>query len=181
MLIPYEVITCNVNLLDHINSAKSISETMCRLIIFFSLSFLTDSLLAQELSRPDTVTIMSDQFELKALLWHPTAGSNWPAIVFCHGSLETNDTSHDLPKEISLLGSLFAKRGYLFLGLFRGGRPIKKPGIPPILWRGHSRAKDRQNATKYRSINSNRLTQGISFQRFHLCAEERMLTQTVLA
>jgi len=101
-------------------------ETMRRLVLTILIVYLTDPLNAQQLAAPDTVTIHSGQYQLKGLLWHPAQGSHWPAIIFCHGSYETTDTLDDLIQDVSLLGSVFARQGYLFLGVFRRGAGLSK-------------------------------------------------------
>jgi carboxymethylenebutenolidase len=81
---------------------------------------------AQELTSPDTVTIPSGKLMLKGLLWHPAGTGSFPTIIFCHGSYESYDTRYDVIQQTSVLGPLFAKNGYLFLGLFRRGVGISK-------------------------------------------------------
>ena len=80
---------------------------------------------AQDLTLPDTVSVISGNLSLKGLLWRPKDGGPFPALIFCHGSYETN-TQYDAVKQTSLLGPLFAKNGYIFLGLFRRGTGLSK-------------------------------------------------------
>jgi dienelactone hydrolase len=89
---------------------------------FFSIQCLN----AQNQVRPDTITVLSGKLVLKGLLWHPVGKSVSPAIIFCHGSYETPDSLYDPVEQVSVLGSLFAKEGYIFLGLFRRGTGLSK-------------------------------------------------------
>jgi len=80
----------------------------------------------QVLNTPDTIIVHSGKFELKALLWHPAAVEKLPAVIFCHGGYETGDSTYDVVQNVSSIGSLFAKHGYVFLGLFRRGVGLSK-------------------------------------------------------
>jgi dienelactone hydrolase len=80
---------------------------------------------AQEQISPDTITISSGKLLLKALLWKPTGDGPFPAIIFSHGAYETND-QHDPVQQTSVLGEIFAKNGYVFLGPFRRGTGLSK-------------------------------------------------------
>jgi dienelactone hydrolase len=80
----------------------------------------------QVLNTPDTIIVRSENLELKALLWHPAAVEKLPAVIFCHGGYETGDSTYDVVQNVSSIGSLFAKHGYVFLGLFRRGVGLSK-------------------------------------------------------
>ena len=84
-------------------------------IAFISCAF------TQELGVADTVIVQSGNLRLKGLLWRPKTVGKLPSIIFCHGSYETGDTSHDVIENISSIGPLFARHGFIFLGLFRRG------------------------------------------------------------
>ena len=83
-------------------------------------------LYAQNFANPDTVTVPSDRLQLKALLWRPTGSPPFPAIIFCHGSYESNDTSYDPVRQISSIAPIFANNGYIFFGLLRRGVGLSK-------------------------------------------------------
>ena len=83
--------------------------------------FLVFSIKLVHAQIPDTVTIRSGELRLKGLLWRPTGDGPFPTLIFCHGSLGGSDTIHDAVREASVLGPLFVKNGYIFLGLFRRG------------------------------------------------------------
>ena len=85
------------------------------LVAFFTCCF------TQDLHIPDTAIVRSGNLTLRGLLWHPDAVGKFPAVIFCHGSYETGDTTFDVVQNIASIGPLFAKHGYLFLGLFRRG------------------------------------------------------------
>ena len=90
------------------------------------LLFFTIKLPAQNIIPPDTITVGSDKFQLKGLLWQPAGSGSFPAIFFCHGTYETNDKRFDPVQQASVLGSLFAKNGYIFFVLFQRGVGLSK-------------------------------------------------------
>lgn len=81
---------------------------------------------AQNPGSCDTVEVESDQLQLKGLLWRPEGMGTFPAVVYCHGSYETNEAQYDVVQQTSVLGPLFAKNGYIFFGLFRRGTGLSK-------------------------------------------------------
>ena len=90
------------------------------------ICYSTGNVHGQALALPDTVTVASGELALKAMLWRPLGKGPFPAVIFCHGSYETNDTRYDVVQQTTVLGHLFTKNGYLFLGLFRRGTGISK-------------------------------------------------------
>jgi len=82
---------------------------------------LIHQLYAQDLKKPDTVSIQSGDLTLKGLLWRPAGHGTFPTVIFCHGSYGGDDTIHDPVHDASLLGAMFARKGYIFLSLFRRG------------------------------------------------------------
>jgi carboxymethylenebutenolidase len=88
-------------------------------IAFVIACCLIGHLYAQNFVRPDTIFVRSGNLTLKGLLWHPAGHGHFPAIIFCHGSYGGADTTN--PMQQIVLGPLFAKRGYVFLDLFRRG------------------------------------------------------------
>ena len=105
---------------------SQIAKVVKPVFISILLSYLLTGLHAQLPEQPDTVTILSGRLSLKGLLWHPVGSVVFPAVIFCHGSYETNDLRYDAVKQTSVLGPLFAKNGYVFLGLFRQGTGLSK-------------------------------------------------------
>jgi dienelactone hydrolase len=99
---------------------------MKKFFVAFILLYSFIETYAQTVTIPDTVTVRSGKLTLKGLLWHPPGVGKFPAIIFCHGGYETNDTTYDLVKNISTIGSVFARHGYVFLGLFRRGIGLSK-------------------------------------------------------
>ena len=89
-------------------------------IVIFSWSCISHSY-AQGLANPDTIAVQSCNLQLKALLWRPTGSPPFPAIIFCHGSYQSNDTSYNPVKQISSIAPIFAKNGYMFFGLLGRG------------------------------------------------------------
>ncbi|MDP4261958.1 MAG: alpha/beta fold hydrolase [Bacteroidota bacterium] len=75
---------------------------------------------AQDFMGPDTVSVESGKLTLKALLWRPAGHGPFPTVIFCHGSYGGADTTDPL-QQTHLLGPVFARKGYLFLMLFRRG------------------------------------------------------------
>jgi dienelactone hydrolase len=76
---------------------------------------------AQNFSGPDTVTIQSGALTLKGLFWRPLGNGPFPTVIFSHGNYGPADTLYNPLLQISLLGPLFAAKGYNYLGLFRRG------------------------------------------------------------
>jgi carboxymethylenebutenolidase len=74
----------------------------------------------------DTVIVQCENLKLKGLLWRPNRPGKLPTVIFCHGGYETAETTYDLVENISTIGSVFAKRGYVFLGLCRRGIGLSK-------------------------------------------------------
>ena len=91
--------------------------------VFTTLVFVAfiNHCFSQDLKKPDTIIVRSGNLKLKGLLWHPSTVEKLPAVIFCHGSYETGDSTYDVVQNISSVGPLFAKHGYIFLGLFRRG------------------------------------------------------------
>jgi dienelactone hydrolase len=81
---------------------------------------------AQYVIIPDTVSIRSGDLTLKALLWRPAGYSLFPTVIFTHGSYPESDPNHDPIKEASVLGPLFASRGYMYMVIFRRGVGLSK-------------------------------------------------------
>ena len=84
-------------------------------VAFSTYFFAQDNVIA------DTVVVQSENLNLKGLLWRPNTSGRLPTVIFCHGSYETGDTSYDPVENISSIGPLFARHGYIFLGLLRRG------------------------------------------------------------
>jgi dienelactone hydrolase len=96
------------------------------LIISVLISYFAVGSHAQVPEPPDTVAVSSGNLLLKGLLWHPVGTGVFPAVIFCHGSYETNGLRYDVVQQTSVLGQLFARNGYVFLGLFRQGAGLSK-------------------------------------------------------
>jgi dienelactone hydrolase len=75
----------------------------------------------QDITVPDTVTVKSGTLSLKGLLWRPAGQGKFPTVIFCHGGFRDSESIHDL-----VVGPVFAKRGYIFLYLFRRGVGLSK-------------------------------------------------------
>jgi dienelactone hydrolase len=101
----------------------NVIKKTCALSIFLLFAF---EIFCGQKIIPDTVVIKSGNLQLKALLWHPLGQGQFPAAFFCHGGYETSDTTYDLVENISTIGSVFAKHGYVFLGLCRRGIGLSK-------------------------------------------------------
>ena len=65
---------------------------------------------------PRIVVVRSGSLHLRALLWRPQGRGPFPAILFSPGSGRN--------PQPEILGPLFAKHGYIFLGLFRRGQGL---------------------------------------------------------
>ena len=71
---------------------------------------------SQTVIGPRTIVVQSGSLKLRALLWRPSGRGPFPAVLFCPGSGQ-----HPEPR---ILGPVFAKHGYVFLGLFRRGQGL---------------------------------------------------------
>jgi carboxymethylenebutenolidase len=69
---------------------------------------------------PEILTVRTGGLALRAQLWRPTGSGRFPAVLFNHGSYNSTD---DLlpPSDPEILGSVFARHGYVFLCLYRQG------------------------------------------------------------
>jgi dienelactone hydrolase len=76
---------------------------------------------AQDFKGPDTVSVQSGKLTLKGLLWHPVGHGPFPTIIFCHGSYRDTDKIYNPVQQISSLGPVFARHGFIYFGLFRRG------------------------------------------------------------
>src|SRR6266850_3444014 len=70
----------------------------------------------QAVSGPRTIVVRSGSLKLRALVWRPKGRGPFPAILFSPGSGRN--------PQPEILGPLFAKHGYVFLGLFRRGQGL---------------------------------------------------------
>ena len=71
---------------------------------------------AQSQSRPRTIVVNSGSLKLRALLWQPKGEGPFPAVLFFPGS--------GLNPQPEKIGPVFARHGYVFLGLFRSGQGL---------------------------------------------------------
>ena len=94
---------------------------IARFTIIISVLLFKDEYLHAQDFIPDTVSVPSGNLTLKGLLWHPSGKGPLPTIIFSHGNYGGSDTIHDAVQQTSLLGPVFAKKGYMFLVLFRRG------------------------------------------------------------
>ena len=75
-------------------------------------------------TRPDQVVVQNGTITLRGLLWRPPGPGPFPAILFNHGSGRTREQLERLgpyERNAEVIGPLFARRGYVFLYLFRRG------------------------------------------------------------
>ncbi len=80
------------------------------------LQLFVGIVLAQSDTRPQTVVVSSGSLKLRARLWQPKGKGPFPAVLFCPGSGMT-------PRP-ETIGPVFARHGYIFLGLFRSGQGL---------------------------------------------------------
>jgi dienelactone hydrolase len=81
---------------------------------------------AQDFMIPDTISLQSGNLTLRALLWLPVGQGPFATVIFTLGSYPDSDTTHDPIKDASVLGPLFARKGYIYLTLFRRGVGLSK-------------------------------------------------------
>jgi dienelactone hydrolase len=97
-----------------------------RTTIIFIVTLYSLCNFAQDLIDKDTVSIKSGNLRLKALLWRPAGKGPFATVIFCHGNYASDDTVHNAIAEASVNGPLFARRGYIYLALFRRGVGLSK-------------------------------------------------------
>lgn len=107
-------------------------RTLCFSVIVFLSSSFVMSQLSQAVT-PQTVEISSGALHLKAFLWVPPGPGPFPAVLFNHGSGDT-DAGHTaglpITEAAEKLGPLFVKHGYAFLYLFRRGQGLSADQAP---------------------------------------------------
>src|SRR5258708_19074634 len=81
---------------------------------------------SQDFKGPDTVSVQSGQFTIKGLLWRPATAGSFPSVIFCHGSYAITDTIITPEQQVSSTGPVFARKGYIYLALFRRGVGLSK-------------------------------------------------------
>jgi len=82
-------------------------------LLVVSVATLTASPVGgQSVRGPETVVVASAGIRLRAFLWRPPGSGPFPAVLFNIG---------DVVGQPDTLGQLFARRGYVFLYLFRRG------------------------------------------------------------
>jgi carboxymethylenebutenolidase len=80
--------------------------------------------------RPDAVSrIHGTNVHLHALLWRPIGKGPFPAVLFNHGSYGRGDVL--TAEQANVLGTVFAKHGFVFLFLFRRGVGLSADQGPP--------------------------------------------------
>lgn len=136
------------------------NKTAKRLINFVIVFYLVAGVKAQVIERPDTVTVRSGNLLLKGLLWRPAGKRVFPSVIFCHGSYESNNLRYDAVQQTSVLGPLFARNGFIFLGLFRQGTGLSKDhgeSTANLMSRA-LKEKDKRNAIGFKCINCKQMT-----------------------
>jgi alpha-beta hydrolase superfamily lysophospholipase len=82
---------------------------------------------------PEIVAVPSGNLRLKGFLWRPTTPSPSPAVLFVHGSGDT-DAAHTsglaMADAAGKLGPVFVKHGYAFLYLCRRGQGLSADQAP---------------------------------------------------
>jgi dienelactone hydrolase len=71
---------------------------------------------------PDTVQVPSHELRLTALVWSPPGPGPFPAILYSHGLGADPADALSAPA----LGPVFARRGYVFMALFRRGEGLSE-------------------------------------------------------
>ena len=87
---------------------------VCSLLVVVYLASGVTAIQAQQ--QPRTLIVKSGSLKLRALLWQPKGDGPFPAVLFSPGS--------GLQPRPEIIGPLFARHGYVFLGLFRSGQGL---------------------------------------------------------
>ncbi len=124
----------------------------------------------QDFTKPDTVFVQSFNVTLKGLLWRPEGSGPFPTIIFCHGSYGGDDTIHDPVQQTSLLGPVFAKKGYIFLSLFRRGIGLSQgqgKSIGEIMYNAFKqKGQEERNKVQLQQLQTDQLEDMMSGLRF---------------
>ncbi len=78
--------------------------------------------LAADPAPPDTIRVRSGDLTLTALVWSPTGPGPFPAVLYSHGRGAVPTDALSAPA----LGPVFARRGYVFMALFRRGESLSE-------------------------------------------------------
>jgi carboxymethylenebutenolidase len=105
-----------------------------RFFLSFALLLFTVGFGPRSTSRgPEIVVVPSGNLRLKGFLWRPTSSSPSPAVLFVHGSGDT-DAAHTsgftMADAAEKLGPAFVKHGYAFLYLCRRGQGLSADQAP---------------------------------------------------
>ena len=139
---------------------------MMRVTRIFSLIFLLQLsggvLAVQPDNGPQTVVVKSGSLKLRALLWQPQGNGPFPAVLFCPGS--------GLTPQPQTIGPLFARHGYVFLGLFRSGQGLsaKEGSETSVIVERERDAKgdDAANRLQLRLLEKDQLDQQLNALEF---------------
>jgi dienelactone hydrolase len=112
------------------------SPLSMRTIRFLSFLLLLSAVVSSPSSTsigPEIVVVPSGNLRLKAFLWRPASPSPSPAVLFVHGSGDT-DAVHTsgfrMADAAEKLGQLFVRHGYAFLYLCRRGQGLSADQAP---------------------------------------------------
>ncbi|HMH31578.1 MAG TPA: dienelactone hydrolase family protein [Puia sp.] len=134
-------------------------------ILIFNCT-LVERMQAQTLKAPDTVSLQSGGLTLKALLWHPSGHGPFPTIIFCLGSYGGSDTLSNPEQQTSSIGPVFARNGYIFLGLFRRGVGLSKgqgENSADLMYRSFKeKGQEARNKTQLQHLETDQLQDMIS-------------------
>lgn len=104
-----------------------------RFVVVLALASLGAEILqGQSIAVPETVIVHSEDLKLTGLVWRPAGTGRCPAVIFSHGNYAgtsvpgTVDAILGPVTSASLLGRMFAEKGYVFFCLFRRGTGLSK-------------------------------------------------------
>ena len=132
------------------------------IIVFALIASAQAQVVGQSLTAagPETVVVPSGALRLTGLLWRPAGKGPFPAILFNHGSGNRVDAA--LARERAhLIGSVFAKHGYVCLYLFRRGYGLSAG-------QGESQGEVLDRETKARGEEARRRMQVVLLTTDHL-------------
>ena len=127
--------------------------------------------IARQPDAPETIVIRSANVSLHALLWRPIGKGPCPAVLFNHGSYGRGDVL--TPEQAAVLGTVFAKLGYVFVFLFRRGVGLSADQGPPegeLMNQAFSREGSRgRNRTQLELLDGESMAEtraGLDFLRY---------------
>ena len=103
---------------------RSVTIPCALVLVPLMLAFTPSRSLSDAPGGSESLVVHNGPVTLHAMLWRPQGTGPFPAVLFNHGSGRTAEQLKHLgpcERNAEILGPVFARRGYVFLYLFRRG------------------------------------------------------------